>query len=101
MQGHGYHFLFTVPSVYDDFIDNKSHIKLACGLEADIKRGVNSIQVLKFEGTEREYVRDCEKIPTLPYFFLPIQTKDAPQLLGLREGDGRNDILFRNFIRTI
>ena len=91
----GYHFLFTVPSVYDDLIDNKSHIKLACGLEADIKRGPNALQVFKYDGKEREFVCDCEEIPELPYFFLPVQTKEAPQLLGLREGDGRNDTLFR------
>ena len=51
----GAHFLFKI----DRPLPNRTHIKLAIGLEADIKGcGKSSIEVLKIEGKEREVLYD-------------------------------------------
>lgn len=94
----GAHFLFINEGVNS----NKTHCKLACGLEADIKLGTkNSYSVLKFAGKEREIIYDKlddEEYQTLPKFLLPVRSK--VDFLSLDEGDGRNQALF-NYILTL
>lgn len=77
-----------------------THIKLAIGIEADIKVGDhNSISVLKFNGKLREIIYDIsedEEYQEAPDWLLPVKSK--VDFLNLSEGDGRNQTLFNHIL---
>lgn len=79
-----------------------THIKLAIGLEADIKVGNhNSISVLKYKGAKRKIIYDIEpdeSYQAAPDWLIPVRSKTDFTTLG--EGDGRNQTLF-NYILTL
>ena len=79
-----------------------THLKLAVGIEADIKVGKhNSISVLKFNGVEREIIYDIEsyeEYEEAPDWLLPVKTK--VDFFNLEAGEGRNQTLF-NYILTL
>ena len=86
----GKHFLFWNNGQVSR---NGNHKKLAIGLTADIKAGCNcSYEVLKRDGHLREVIYDTESYDTIPCFLKPVNTKI--DLLGLGDGDGRNQTLF-------
>ena len=86
----GKHFLFWNNGQVSR---NGNHKKLAVGLTADIKAGCNcSYEVLKRDGHLREVIYDTESYETIPCFLKPVNTKI--DLLGLGDGDGRNQTLF-------
>ena len=94
----GKHFYF-----YGGNIDKcGTHLKLAVGLEADIKIGNhNSISVLKYKGQERKVIYDIEpdeEYGAVPEWLRPVKTKTDFTTLG--SGDGRNQELF-NYILTL
>ena len=80
-----------------------THLKLAVGLEADIKVGDhNSISVLKYKDKERKIIYDIESdedYEPVPAWLTPIKGK-IPDFLTLDNGDGRNQTLF-NYILTL
>ena len=85
----GGHFLFRtdIPMV------NRTRVKLAIGITADIKGGgKNSLECLKIGGVEREVLYDTGVYQTLPKYLTPIKTN--VNLLNMCEGDGRNNALF-------
>lgn len=96
----GKHFLFKNGSVP---LINKcgTHLKLALGIEADIKVGVsNSYSVLKFKDQEREIIYDIfedEEYQDVPKFLLPV--KSDIDFINLGEGDGRNQKLFNYILK--
>lgn len=94
----GKHFLFKSR----DIERCKTHTKLACGLEADIKLGSrNGIEILKFNGVEREIIYDIfddEEYELVPKFLLPVNCRT--DWTNLKDGDGRNQSLF-NYILTL
>ena len=94
----GRHFYFK-NSILDTC---KTHTKLACGLEADIKVGSkNSYSILKFDGKERfiEYdIEDNEEYGEIPKWLFPISSKQ--DFINMEYGDGRNQALF-NYILTL
>ncbi len=67
--------------------------RLACGLRADIKVGLNAYSVLKFKGRERPILRDSDVYEEVPKFFTPLSS--PIELLSLKEGDNRNQNLFK------
>lgn len=73
-------------------------IRLACGLLADVKVGVNAYSVLKFAGKEREILYDAGDYAEVPMFFVPV--KSTVDFLNMKKGDGRNQSLF-NYILTL
>jgi len=94
----GKHFVFKSR----DIDRCKTHTKLACGLEADIKLGSrNGIEILKFNGVEREIIYDIfddEEYELVPKFLLPVSCRT--DWTNLKNGDGRNQSLF-NYILTL
>lgn len=85
----GKHFLFKV----NHPMPNRTHVKLAIGLIADIKGCSSaSYQALKVDGKEREVLYDTETYETLPKYLYPIKTN--MNVLDLAEGEGRNNALF-------
>lgn len=90
----GIHILFKNHTV------NKcgTGVRLACGLMADVKVGVNAYSILKFEGKEREILYDTHDYQEVPKFFIPV--KSNINFLDMKKGDGRNQMLF-NYILTL
>ena len=92
----GKHFLF-----YGGNIDKcGTHLKLAVGIEADIKVGShNSISVLKFDGKDRKIIYDIEpdeEYDPAPAWLTPVKTK--VDFSSLESGDGRNQKLFNHIL---
>ena len=85
----GYHIFFKNRSVKGC----KTATRLACGLRADIKVGENSYAIVKLNGVEREVVYDTGEYEFVPKFFQPV--KSTIEFLEMKEGEGRNDALFR------
>ena len=89
----GMHFLFNNP--YE--VKNAIHSNTPIGLSVDIKTGKNnSYQILKLDGKEREIIYEKTPIDDIPKWLLPFNHKT--NYLDLRDGDGRNDELFRSII---
>ena len=88
----GRHFLFRNKGV-----DRCApHVKLACGITADIKvGGKNSYEVLKYNNQERFIEWDIEDgldYQEIPYFLTPVKSKT--DFFGMEAGEGRNSALF-------
>lgn len=93
----GRHFLFR----NTDVNSASTHIKLACGLTADIKLGSrNGLEVIKFDGKERfvEWEPEGNDLDYLPKWMKPIKTK--MDFVAMEPGDGRNQSLF-NYILVL
>ncbi len=79
-----------------------THLKLAVGLEADIKIGNhNSISVLKYDSKERKIIYDIEShesYEAVPEWLRPVNTKT--DFNNLEAGEGRNQELF-NYILAL
>ena len=89
----GMHFSFNNP--YN--VKNVIHSNTPIGISVDIKTGKNnSYQVLKLDGKEREVIYEKLPIDDIPKWLLPFNHKT--NYLDLRDGDGRNDELFRSII---
>lgn len=89
----GMHFSFNNP--YN--VKNVIHSNTPIGISVDIKTGKNnSYQVLKLNGKERELIYEKLPIDDIPKWLLPFNHKT--NYLDLRDGDGRNDELFRSII---
>lgn len=85
----GGHFLFRTNKT----MVNRTRVKLAIGITADIKGGgKNSLECLKIGGQEREVLYDTGDYQTLPKYLTPIRSN--VNLLNMCEGDGRNNALF-------
>ena len=94
----GKHFLFHGGNIEKC----GTHLKLAVGLEADIKIGNrNSISVLKYDNSVRKIIYDIEpdeEYEPAPAWLTPVKTKT--DFNSLESGDGRNQELF-NYILTL
>lgn len=78
-----------------------THLRLAVGIEADIKTGVNSISVLKYNNANREIIYDVtpdEEYDKAPVWLTPVKSKT--DFTTLSAGDGRNQELF-NYILSL
>lgn len=74
-----------------------THVRLACGLEADIKLGDhNSYEVMCKDGVEREVEADPAEPDELPRWLLPVRSNTDFADLG--EGDGRNQSLYNHIL---
>lgn len=72
----------------------------AIGLNTDWKLGSKSgFAVLKQCNKEREVIYDTDEIGELPKWLYPI-SKNPPKFLSMKDGDGRNQILF-SYILTL
>lgn len=99
----GRHFTFLNHDL-KPYMSCKNHIKLAIGIEADVKSGYkNAYETLKLGGELREVEKEINPdipVSRIPAFLLPLSLKCDIDLLNLSDGDGRNDTLFR-YILTL
>ena len=92
----GRHFYF---SGYPTDTRCRTHTRLACGIDADIKVGARICYgVLKVDGHTRIVERDTKQCDPLPAWACPVSW--SPDFDHMAEGDGRNQILF-NYILTL
>ena len=97
----GVHIIFTLPDKDRIQLKNWSKCSAACGLSVDYKCGsASSYEVLKYEGKEREIIIDSG-ISELPIYFYPMPEKKLPNLWHMKDGDGRNDTLFKYIINCV
>lgn len=85
----GYHFLFRIN---DRFEKSATNVRLACGISCDVKFGT-AYEMLKLHGEEYKVLQEPDEVDEVPVFLSPLDS--TIDLLGLREGDGRNDVLYK------
>jgi putative DNA primase/helicase len=91
----GMHFYFK----NTDLDKCGTHLNTPLGLQIDVKLGCkNSYAVMRYDGVNREQIRECEHLEKLPHWLKPINNK-IPLLVGMEEGN-RNQTLF-NYILTL
>lgn len=85
----GAHFLFKT----NHPMTNRTAARSAIGLSIDIKgAGRASYEVIRLEGQDREVLYDTDEYQFLPKWLTPVKTN--VDVFGMREGDGRNNVLF-------
>ena len=85
----GAHFLFKT----NHPMTNRTAARSAIGLSIDIKgAGRASYEVIRLEGQDREVLYDTHEYQFLPKWLTPVKTN--VDVFGMREGDGRNNVLF-------
>lgn len=85
----GAHFLFKT----NHPMTNRTAARSAIGLSIDIKgAGRASYEVIRLDGQDREVLYDTGEYQFLPKWLNPVKTN--VDVFGMREGDGRNNVLF-------
>lgn len=90
----GKHFIFRENAVRRS--KNTSHTLCMLGVDVDYRVAGKGYIVLPYNDSERSWVSMPNEVDTLPIALTPLQnaTKLEPNLVGLSEGDGRNDAIF-------
>lgn len=88
----GLHFLFKSGGVK---LKCLTHTPMVLGVNADYKQGPNAYEILKLDGKNRAILKDEEGI--IPKVFL----YGGVELANLKEGDGRNDILYKYILTLV
>lgn len=88
----GMHILFKDPTE-----NIKSTAKNKCGLNIEIDTRANGTGyiILPCNDPHREWGTWTDCIENIPYFLLPIGKRDFATFIGMSDGDGRNDALFK------
>lgn len=88
----GIHMLFKDPT---SKIKSESHFK--CGLNIDIDTRANGTGyiILPSNDPHRAWGEWNDFVEDLPYFLKPLTKCDFPTFIGMIDGDGRNDALFK------
>ena len=74
-------------------IKNVVHSNTPLTVKIDIKCwGKRTMEIVKRNGEWREWLQEDKIVDELPYFLTPMTTHK--QLIGMADGDGRNDALF-------
>jgi putative DNA primase/helicase len=90
---HGKHFYFKNNGA-ECFKKCWTEVKSVLGITIDVKTGAtNAISILKKDGKERAVIYDTEEYQEVPFWLEVIKTDF--DLLNCKEGEGRNDKLFR------
>ena len=104
----GYHFYFLQNGLYP-IVKNCTRVNLTCGLIADIKIGSNNaIDNLCNGGITREWLNLNSDLQVVPAFLLPCKksyksydTNNDLHLLGAKEGDARNEMLYNHVLTLL
>lgn len=88
----GIHLLFK-----DTPRDIKSNSRMKCGLNIliDTRANETGYIVLPSNDPHREWGKWPEIIEEVPYFLKPLLKDNTPSFIGMGDGDGRNDALFK------
>lgn len=88
----GAHFLFEDPSG-----NIKSDARCKCGLNIMVDTRANSTGyiILPCNDPHREWGEWNDYVEEIPYFLLPLLKDSTPSFIGMVDGDGRNNALWR------
>lgn len=88
----GIHILFQDPTG-----NIKSDSKSKCGLNlvVDTRANETGYIVLPCNDPHREWGQWNDYVEELPYFLLPLLKDNTPSFIGMTDGDGRNNALFK------
>lgn len=92
----GGHFWFTSKNI----LKNVVHASNALTLKIDVKGwGKKTMEIVKLNNEWREWLQYDEEIDEIPFYFVP--TDFRRNFLHYKEGDGRNDGLFKSILPLI
>ena len=88
----GVHLLFQDPSC-----NIKSDSRSKCGLNivVDTRANTTGYIVLPCNDPHRAWGEWNDYVEEIPYFLLPLMKDGTPSFIGMLDGDGRNDALFK------
>lgn len=76
-------------------ISSDSHSKCALNIDIDTRANGTGYIVLPCNDPHRKWGQWNDIVEELPYFLKPILKDSTPSFIGLAEGDGRNNALFK------
>lgn len=88
----GIHILFKDPS---EKIRTDSRKKCGLNIEIDCRANETGYIVLPENDPHREWGKWSDFVENIPYFLVPLMKESSPSFIGMKDGDGRNDVLFR------
>lgn len=88
----GIHILFKDPS---ETIKSDSRTKCALNIVIDTRANKTGYIVLPSNDPHREWGEWNDFVEDIPYFMTPQLKDNTPSFIGMKDGDGRNDALFK------
>lgn len=96
-----YSYNYTSKGIHILFRDNtrsiKTDAKIKCALnfEIDIRANETGYIVLPSNDPHRKWGEWNDFVEEIPYFLKPLMKESTPSFIGMQDGDGRNNALFR------
>lgn len=96
-----YSYNYTSKGIHCLFKDESENIKsdsrMKCGLNITVDTRANGTGyiVLPCNDPHREWGKWNDFVENIPYFLLPLCKDNTPTFIGMTEGDGRNNALFK------
>ena len=88
----GIHILFKDPT---ESIKSDSHSKCALNIMIDTRANGTGYIILPCNDPHREWGEWNDYVEDIPYFMIPCLKDVTPSFIGMVNGDGRNDTLFK------
>lgn len=88
----GIHILFQDPS---EKIKSDSRIKCGLNVEIDTRANATGYIVLPCNDPHREWGKWNDFVEEIPYFMIPLLKDTTTSFIGMTDGDGRNNVLFK------
>ena len=88
----GIHILFQDPSGQ---IKSDSRCKCALNIDVDTRANTSGYIVLPCNDPHRRWGTWNDYVEEIPYFLKPLLKDNTPSFIGMVDGDGRNDALFK------
>ena len=89
---HGIHLVFQDPS---RSIKSDSRTKCSINIVVDTRANETGYIVLPTNDPHRRWGEWTDCVEDIPYFLQPMMKDNTPSFIGMVDGDGRNDVLFR------
>ena len=88
----GIHILFTDPT---EKLKSDSRYKCGLNLVIDTRANDTGYIILPCNDPHRSWGEWNDFVEEIPYFLLPLLKDETPSFIGLEDGDGRNNALFK------
>lgn len=88
----GMHILFQDPT---NLIKSDSRCKCGLNIVIDTRANTTGYIILPCNDPHREWGEWNDYVEEIPYFLQPLLKDSTPSFIGLKEGDGRNNALFK------
>lgn len=88
----GMHILFKDPT---EKLKSVAKQKCSLNIEIDVRANKTGYIVLPSNDPHRAWGQWNDFVEEIPYFMIPLLTDSTPSFIGMKEGDGRNNALFK------